>query len=185
MKVEKFIVFDTETTGLTLHPLVELEKQPRIIEFAAMLTDGVEVLDTLEFLCDPGIAIDDEITRITGITNRDLTGKPPFAKFVPQMAEFFKRGEAVIAHNLSFDQALLTYDLKRADLTLADINFPPVRLCTVEQTMPLFGRRMRLQELYQFVTRKLYVQSHRAMDDIENLHEVCKDLGVYRAFSAA
>lgn len=185
MKVKTFAVFDNETTGLTLHPLVEIEKQPRIIEFAAIITDGVEILDTLEFMCDPGIAIDDDITRITGITNRQLVGKPKFEEYVAQLAEFFGKADAAVAHNLSFDRALLHYDLTRAGLTLQDINFPEVKLCTVEQTMPLFGRRMRLQELYQHVTRELYIQKHQAMDDVLLLNRVCQKLGVYDAFSAA
>lgn len=181
----KFVVFDNETTGLTLHPLADRASQPRIIEFAGILTDGKEVLDSLEFLCHPGIEIYDEITRITGITNLDLRDQPSFDHFVPKVRELFSQADAAIAHNLSFDQSLLKYDLERFGLTLQDIQFPKIKLCTVEQTAPFYGRRMRLQELFQNVTGEVYVQKHRALDDVLLLHRVCQELGVYDAFSAA
>ncbi|UVN13624.1 hypothetical protein FBPa24_0025 [Pseudomonas phage vB_PaeM_FBPa24] len=50
-----FAVWDTETTGLPFHQRVSLRKQPRIIEFAGVITDGEKILDEVEFICNPGL----------------------------------------------------------------------------------------------------------------------------------
>jgi DNA polymerase III epsilon subunit-like protein len=179
-----FAPFDTETTGLTQHPQAPLRKQPRIIEFAGILTDGETIIDEIEFICNPGVIIEEIITKITGLKNEDLADKPPFSEFVPTVADFFKRADVAIAHNLSFDQSLLRYDLQRIDQFLADIFFPQILCCTVEQFFPMFGRRMKLEDLYQMYCGE-FVQKHRALDDVRKLHQLCQETGVYDAFSAA
>lgn len=179
-----FAVFDTETTGLTVHHQGEIEKQPRVIEFAGIITDGVDILHELEFICDPGIAIDEIITKITGLTNEDLKGRPKFEDFIPRMDDYFGRANIAVAHNLSFDESLLEYDLKRVGLKLDAISFPKYKCCTVEQTIPLFGRRMKLEQLYNMFIGH-YEQKHRAMDDILLTHEICKHLGIYKSWNGA
>ncbi len=179
-----FTLYDTETTGLTVHHQANIGLQPRIIEFAAIKTDGKKILDQMEFICNPGIAIEEIITKITGLTNEDLEDKPEFSHFVPEVAKFFEGSDVVVAHNLSFDKNLLTYDLARMEKTLADINFPEIQICTVEQTYPLFGRRMRLNELYELYVGK-YTQKHRALDDVMLLTQICSTIGIYVIFEAA
>lgn len=175
-----FAVFDTETTGLPFHMDAELSSQPRLIEFAGIITDGVEILDSLEFICNPGIVIEPIITQITGLTNDDLKDKPPFAEFFEQTARYFSQAYGVIAHNEAFDRAMLHYDLLRIGKTLADVNWPALEICTVEQSFHQFGRRMKLQELYELYCGP-YVQKHRALDDVKLLHEVARNIGVYEA----
>lgn len=179
-----FSVFDWETTGLTVHPDSDLDKQPRPIEFAGIITDGNEIIHQLEFICNPGMAIEEIITRITGLKNEDLAGKPPFEHFIPHLTEYFGKADVAIAHNLSFDRNITKYALARTDKELSDVNFPAICCCTVEQLLPLFGRRMRLEDLYnKFVGE--YVQKHRALDDVLLLHKLCQKFGVYDAFSSA
>lgn len=176
-----FAVFDTETTGLPSHFKSPLSQQPRIIEFAGIITDGKEVIDTLEFICNPGIAIEEIITKITGLTNEDLKDKPPFSNFINSLKNFFKKSNAGITHNLSFDKGMLEYDLKRCELSMMDIAWPVLELCTVEQTFPMYGKRVKLIDLYNMHGGD-YVQKHRALDDVMILHEVCQRIGLYEAF---
>ncbi|QOV06269.1 DNA polymerase III epsilon subunit [Burkholderia phage Maja] len=185
-----FTVFDTETTGLPAHPLAPLDIQPRIIEFAGIVTDGRDVLSTLEFRCNPGVPLEAIITKITGLTDDDLRGEPDISFFFPDLAEFFRPktfgtldGQfARVAHNLSFDRSLLNYDLTRRGKALDDIGFDDaLMVCTVEQTMHRFGRPMKLQELWS-LSRGEFTQKHRALDDVMRLHEVCIDYGIYSAF---
>jgi DNA polymerase III epsilon subunit-like protein len=180
----KFAVFDTETTGLPFHFLSDINQQPRIIEFGGIITDGNEIFDRLEFICNPGIAIEAIITQITGLTNEDLDGKPDFGVFIPKLCEFFAQADAAIAHNLSFDEGRLTDDLNRRGAALKDISYPALGLCTVEQTAPIFGRPMKLIELYRHYVGE-YEQKHRALDDVIRLHEVCRATGLYSAFERA
>lgn len=174
----RFAVFDNETTGLPIHFRGDLNQQPRIIEFAGIITDGTTIIDQLDFIVDPGIAIEEIITKITGLTNEDLSGKPKLSYYLPALKKFFSQADAAVAHNLSFDESMLKYDLERLDLELPSICFPKLKLCTVEQTMPLFGRRMKLIELYQHYVGP-YEQKHRAMDDVMVLDQVCHKIGLY------
>lgn len=177
-----FSFFDTETTGLPFHQDAPLRQQPRIIEFAGILVDAKgDELSRLEFICNPGIAIEEIITKITGLTNDDLNDKPSFEHFVPELQNHFNQADASVAHNHSFDRNLLVFDLRRIKKVLADISFPQLNICTVEQTYHQYGRRMKLQELIaEFVGE--YVQKHRASDDVEQMIAVCKKIGFFDAF---
>jgi DNA polymerase III alpha subunit (gram-positive type) len=180
----KFAVFDNETTGLPIHYRADVDQQPRIIEFAGIITDGNEITDRLEFICNPGIAIEEIITQITGLTNADLEGKPDFSTFMPRIKSFFGQADACVAHNLSFDKFMLTLDMIRRGKTLSDIDWPALELCTVEQTFPQFGRRMKLIELHRHYVGE-YEQKHRALDDVMVLHGVCQKIGLYEALKEA
>jgi DNA polymerase III alpha subunit (gram-positive type) len=179
-----FAVYDTETTGLPFHIDAPLNSQPRVIEFGGIITDGKEIIHSLEFICNPGIAIEQVITDITGLTNADLDGKPPFSEFIVDLNKYFSKAQASIAHNAAFDRAMLAFDLKRLGEDLNVIAFPPLCICTVEQTFHQYGKRMRLIELYERLVGP-YVQKHRSIDDVMILHEVAKKIGVYDAFMEA
>ncbi|QDH49631.1 DNA polymerase III subunit epsilon [Pantoea phage Kyle] len=176
-----FTVFDTETTGLTVHHQAPLGLQPRPIEFAGIITDGKEIIDTLELIINPEIIIEEIITKLTGLTNEDLEVNKTFAEQHEQIADFISRGQAIIAHNMSFDKNIIDYAARRIGLTLDDMKFPKIQICTVEQFYPQFGRRMKLQELYELFIGK-YTQKHRALDDIMMLHKICQTQGVYDIF---
>ncbi|USN16399.1 three-prime repair exonuclease I [Luteibacter phage vB_LflM-Pluto] len=177
-------VHDTETTGLPRHKRAKLDGQPRIIEFAGIITDGKSVISQLEFICNPQVKeLDPIITKITGLTLEDLIDKPTLKEFLPQLTDYFGAADAVISHNLSFDKGMMEFDLQRLGLSLSDVRWPRLEVCTVEQTMHQFGRRMKLQELYERECGP-YVQKHRAMDDLLLLHEVCQRYGVYAAMGA-
>ena len=166
------LVFDTETTGLPLHPDAPLSKQPKIVELgAALLNSRGEVVETLSQLVHPGENLSEEITRITGIKNEDLVGAPPFKDAVPILRHIFQQAFAVFAHNLPFDKKLLMFDLKRASCDEA-FPWPPIEYCTIGLHRSIWGRNMKLTELYQHVMAKPLPQTHRALDDVMALVEV-------------
>jgi DNA polymerase III epsilon subunit-like protein len=177
----RFAVFDTETTGLPIHKDGPLSLQPRVIEFGGIITDGHEIIRELEFICDPKMQISDEITKITGLKNSDLRGKPEFDDFIPQLQSFFMDADAYVAHNASFDRHMLQFDLRRYKKDLPYIFFPRIPICTVEETFHMYGRRMKLIELYELLVGP-YVQKHRAIDDVRLLHAICQKIGLYEAF---
>ncbi len=165
-------VFDTETTGLTLHPHAKPKLQPRVIEFAAVLIDHTgKELDSLVFLCHPGQQISPEITKITGLTNDALKGAAAFAAHIPEVKEFLSQADCLIAHNQPFDHALLSNELRIAG-AIKDFPWPRHNMCTVQEFEPLWGRRMKLVELYEHTTGKVYKQTHRALDDVRALAEI-------------
>lgn len=176
-----FAVHDYETTGLLRHHLADLDKQPRAIEFGGIITDGENIISKLEFICNPGRQIEQIITDITGLTNEDLVTKESWEFYLPQLKDYFGQADCVISHNLSFDRGISKVELAHLKLGLPDMNWPKLELCTVEQTMEMYGRRMRLTELYNMHCGT-YVQKHRALDDVMLLHELCQKLGIYKMF---
>jgi len=178
-----FAVSDTETTGLPFHRAARLNQQPRIIEVGGILTDGINVIEEFSVVVNPEMEIEQIITDITGFTNDDLRDKPTFDKVIDQVAAFYAKADAVIFHNASFDRSMFEYALKRIDLGLVAINWPQLTICTVEETFPKHGRRMKLEELYNMYVGEI-VQDHRALSDVYMLHAVCQKLGVYEAYTA-
>lgn len=176
-----FAFHDFETSGLTKHPKAPLEDQPRAIEYACILHDGKREVDRLEFICNPGLIIEEVITKITGLTNQDLVDKPPFNSFVSDIGEILKSADIIVAHNQSFDKAIMEYNLAMVGKSLSDVNWPRLELCTVEQTFHQFGRYMKLSELYEMFIGP-YEQKHRAADDVELLIEVAKSIGIFEMF---
>lgn len=172
-------VFDTETTGLTLHPEADLRKQPKCIEFGGVILSGKtgKVIHEVNWLIWPCEDVTEEITKITGITNEQLAGQPTFGESWPRIAEFFTRAGAVMAHNLPFDKAMIQNDCKRNDIVLDC--WPKIELCTVGVYKESWGRNPRLKELYPAVTGKTFEQKHRALDDVMHLVEIIQHDGLW------
>lgn len=120
----RIIAFDTETTGL--NPF----DGDRVIEFGAVeLTvdqdfrlTGVQAHD---WLIDPEVPIPREVTKITGIKDEDVAGKPVFEQRARKIYRILK-DSILIAHNLAFDLAFLKLEFARCDMvwpeTIAEID---------------------------------------------------------------
>lgn len=174
------LIFDTETTGLVLHPQAKDSQQPAIIEWGGLLVDcaGNELRE-LNLLVDPGRPLPEKITKITGITAEDLKGQPHFAEVMAQIREMFAAADVLIAHNLPFDRTLMELDLRRAG-ALEGWPWPRFSVCTVQEHVEEWGRRPKLLELYEHYMGRPLAQTHRAIDDVRALKEVCIAAGVLR-----
>ena len=114
----RFAVVDVETTGGSA-------VYDRITEVAAVLIDDGQVVAAFETLVYPGVAIPPFITRLTGIDDSMVTGRPRFEVVVPRLQELLA-GRVLVAHNASFDHAFLKQAYARAGQRLE-----VERLCTV------------------------------------------------------
>lgn len=171
------LAFDWETTGLPLHDSAPLEKQPRVIEFGAVLIDpSGKPLDEWSMLINPGIPLEPVITKITGLTDADLKDAPAFEDVLPELRRAFRLSQRAVAHNLSFDKRMLYFELAR--LKVDDFPWPEHQLCTVEATSAEWGRRAKLKEVYLQYIGKPLAQKHRALDDAKALAEVIVALGL-------
>lgn len=165
------IVIDTETTDLHSQDALPLDKQPRIIELALLkLNDKtLEEVDHFHELIYPGFQISDEITKITGITNAMLEGKPPIQAHFPKITEFFLGEKILCAHNCEFDAKLMEFELRRYKREFR-FPWPPERKCTVELTEHLKGFRLKLLDLYAMATKGGKIEgAHRALTDTRAL----------------
>lgn len=166
----KAVIFDTETTGLLLPSSAPLEKQPRIIELGVVVVQDFKVASTHNWLINPECEISAEITKITGITNDDLVGKPLFRELLPEIEEVFANSDYGIAHNAPFDRTMIENELKR--ITRTGFPWPQEILCTAQEYTHVMGKRPRLIHLYERVMGKPLEQTHRAMDDAMAVYEV-------------
>lgn len=175
----KVIILDTETTGLPLPSSANLEEQPQIIEFAAIKcsTNTGRVLGEISQLIDPGVPIPEEITKITGITDKHVKGKPTFAEFLPDLAKFFKNADMMVAHNLPFDKSMMEFELRR--LGIEDFPWPPKEQCSVELFEHLLGYRPKLKDLFEHYTGNPLNQTHRALDDVQALMTCIERSGTF------
>ena len=122
-----FSVVDVETTGASAI-------YDRVIEVAVVRVRGGEIVDRFETLVDPRIPVPSFITRLTGIDDRLLRGRPTFAEVAPRVREALDDGP-LVAHNVAFDEAFLRHGFTRAGLTL---DLP--RLCTLRLARRLLPR---------------------------------------------
>jgi len=170
------LVFDTETTGLPLPDCADLDKQPRIIELAITRIEDGKIVSEHEWLFNPECKLEAVITKITGLTDEDLADKPKFAEMLPEIIATFAGAEQLIAHNAPFDVGLLGFELKRASCTA--FLWPPTTICTVQEFLHEKGRRLKLTELYKMKMGNELKQTHRALDDVRALTEICIKEGI-------
>jgi DNA polymerase-3 subunit epsilon len=112
--MDRSVLFDTETTGLD--PMAG----DRVIEVAALeLVNALPTGRHFHRLIDPGRPIPEEATRIHGISNADVAGKPVFGDIAAELLEFFGDGP-LVAHNAPFDFAFLNAELSRLALPPLD-----------------------------------------------------------------
>lgn len=170
----KALIFDTETSGLIANRTMKLELQPSIIEFVALTVDleTGAVENELDLLIKPPKPIDDDITRITSITNEMLADKYEFGHFKIAIKNRIESAQLVIAHNASFDVEMVEIEMERCGLK---VNWPRV-LCTVEQTVGLKGFRLTLSALHGELFGTTFSGAHRAHADVEALARCCCEL---------
>lgn len=173
----RWLIFDTETTGLPAPTAADLKSQPRIIELALVEIVSGEITREGSWLINPGQSLSAEITKITGLTDDDLKGAPQFASALGEISEWFLGAYGLIAHNLPFDLTMLVNELRHLGKEFA-FPYPPQQICTVATFEHLKGRRMKMTELYQEVIGRELKQTHRALDDARALAEIVIKAGI-------
>jgi DNA polymerase III epsilon subunit family exonuclease len=111
-----FAVVDLETTGLRV-------QEERIIEVGVLLVgaDGREQ-QMLTQLVDPQRPLSSEVTRLTGISEAMLVGRPTFAQIAPKLAGALA-GRTLIGHNIAaFDAPFLQAEFRRVGVTFKPAN---------------------------------------------------------------
>jgi len=90
-----FVVFDLETTGLD-------PRRERIVEIGALKFDRRGPIGRFSVLIDPQKPMPAEASRVNGITDRMLAGKPTLDAALPDFLRFID-GAILMAHNAPFD----------------------------------------------------------------------------------
>ncbi len=90
-----FVAIDLETTGT-------LSYIDHIVECAGVRFSDGAVENQISFLVNPGIAMPEEASKVNGITDEMLKGKPPVQEVLPIFSEFCGT-DCLVAHNAIFD----------------------------------------------------------------------------------
>jgi len=122
---KKYIILDTETTGL------EVKQGHRVIEIGAvLLNDRKKSEDHFHSYINPSRLIDEEASKVHGITNADLEDKPSFDEIAEEFLEFVE-GSTLVIHNAPFDVGFLNNELK-----LASTSYPMLEdICEIEDSL--------------------------------------------------
>lgn len=167
-------ILDFETTGLLEAMGTPLALQPFATELYAMQVDGEgNLVNEVNTLIKPPIPIPDFLVKAIGITNEMVANAPVFSEIYKEVVEVFLCSHTMVAHNLPFDQGILWCELARLG---KEKNFPlpPIKFCTVEQSMHLKGYRLKNSELYELATGKEIEGAHRAKNDVLATYESYK-----------
>lgn len=94
-----YVVFDFETTGLSA-------RYDDIIEFGAIKFSQGNVVKSVDILINPQRKISDKITKLTGINDEMLIGKPTIQEAMKDIRDFI--GDSIlVSHNAEFDMGFL------------------------------------------------------------------------------
>lgn len=107
LKTNRFVVFDTETTGFSF------KKGDEIISIGAVAVENGEVTDTyFSELVNPHRNIPEVITKLTGISNEMVVDSPDILTALDQFLDF-KGISPLVAHNASFDLNFINHKLRK------------------------------------------------------------------------
>ena len=157
MKNFNFTIVDVETTGGSA-------LLSRIIEIGILRVEKGELVSKYKSFINPGTAIPEIITEITGITNAQVKKAPCFEDIAEEIFPLFE-DSIFVAHNSSFDYGFLRAEFSRANYVLTMDT-----LCTVRLSRVLFPEYKRhnlsaLIDRFDFTCKN----RHRAFDDAKVL----------------
>ena len=164
-KYDKFVIFDTETTGLRF-------QRDEIIEFSAVVLEvqGSEVVVTREYdnlvTLSPGNTVPPKITELTGISTADIAARGVSkAQVCHDIAEMFAGNTLLLAYNAHFDLSFLFYMLLRdGDPTILK-GKDKLDLLTVYKDRREYPHRLH-NAIDAYGLNGKVVNSHRAIDDV-------------------
>jgi DNA polymerase III subunit epsilon len=133
-----YVIFDCETTGLPKNwqaPISDLDNWPRAIQIAWSLYDKMDrQLESTVHLVQPdGFIIPSDVQRIHHITTaRARAEGKKLIDVLLELSSTIDKAEVLVAHNLRFDEKVLSAEYLRMNLRLPFPN--KKRFCTMEKT---------------------------------------------------
>lgn len=172
-----YIVIDCETTGLPRNwkaPIEDVANWPRVIQIAwSRYDENMRNTETLSFLIRPeGFAIPPEAQHVHHIsTERAAIEGKPLSQALSEFAAAVGKSEVVVAHNLRFDESVISAEYLRLGLA------PPFenkkRVCTMLGTTDLcripgaYGYKWpSLSELHRALFGREFEEAHDAGADV-------------------
>ncbi len=167
---EKYIIIDTETTGLN--------EDDEIIEISILSLTGETLLDTL---VKPKKEIPQFITKLTGITNEMVSKAPVFSDVLDDINRILK-GKILLTFNAKFDIRMIDQSLKNYGLSF-NYDIDSVK-CVMLEYAQYFGEYRKIEQDFKRKSLKKAIeteginlkQNHRSLGDCELVLELIKSI---------
>lgn len=151
---DDYVAVDIETTGLG--------RDARIIELGAVRIRHGRKVASYSQLVNPQIPIPAKVTQITGITDRDVKGKPAIDKALPRFYAFCGK-DTWVGHNIRrFDIPVIAREAQRVGAGIPDVNFYDT--LEISQVYLPQLEHHRLKDLIRYFGIAK-TERHRAADD--------------------
>ncbi len=154
VKKASFAVLDFETTGTSA-------KADKAIEIGIVKVKDLKITETYRSFINPGRPIPYFISKLTGISNEDVSDAPDFEDIVLEIRNFIGE-DIIVAHNASFDYSFLKYEFESAGMEAPNNDL----LCTVKLSKKLYPE-LTSHKLSSLTThfKILHKGVHRALGD--------------------
>lgn len=154
--LDNYVVLDLETTGLSQY-------KNHIIEVGMIKVRNNFITDTFDRFINPREPISAFITKLTGISNKDVENAPYFQEIEDDILKFLGN-DVIIGHNVNFDLGFLRTHFSK--------EFSNKCLDTVYLSKRAFPHlnHYRLSDLTEYF--HLYQNTHRAIDDCKATKEL-------------
>lgn len=174
----KIFVFDTETTGFINKLEKDLEKQPRIIQFAWILCELLPngestILEEVNIMIHPWIPIPFESSQVHHIYDIDVIWKPKIDEVLDTIIKYINEPDLLVWHNIEFDEEMVKLELKRLS---REYDYKPKKtLCTMRNTVdickievvPWRYKFPKLGELHKHLFGEYFIGAHDALVDVK------------------
>lgn len=160
LNADKFLVLDTETTGLN---------DGEICQIAVIRSDGIVVYDTFVRTHDP---IPAEATAIHKITDELVLEAPTF----PVVAEVLKTllfGQVVVTYNAVYDRKMLHQSAEIWDMPKIDWKSLATFHCAMEAYAEYYGQWNNYHKSYTWQKLSVAAKSEDLL--VENAHSALGD----------
>jgi len=165
---QPIVMIDFETTGLSP------DMGDRITEVAALRIADGQVVERFVSLINCGVRIPSFITGLTGITQAMVDSAPPVEQVLPQLLDFIG-GDALAAHNASFDEKFLPAEAARMGMAPGHT----ATLCSLKLSRRVFPQlsSYKLGDLSTQLGIRFNGSAHRAEADAEVAAQVMLHIG--------
>lgn len=176
----KIFVFDTETTWFINKKESDLDKQPKIIQFAWILwvlkNWIFEEEKRVNILVNPRMCIPFWSSEVHHIYDVDVKKAPYIEEVIDDILDYINWPDIIVWHNVSYDEDMTKLELRRLQ---KEFQYRPKQVvCTMNETIEFcrlpkrneassWYKRPKLWELYKKLFWEYFTWAHDAMVDVE------------------